>query len=209
MKRRRDYFKNPSREAKAPAPEKFVPQHKVLEKKPFDMVIPDLSPEQEIPALAFKKTGRNVPSFSPNNVPYAVPTLVAPTSYGALNVGNNMDHSLYTSYDMVDELGNTADLNGNFQDNNDFVNFPEDQLNMTSGLPSLKPEETMASSVAVSEYVIVMDGVMLKKGTLEEIEAVVKSLVFGDHPLTNGKQISSEDIVVFKRVSIKVGVFVD
>jgi hypothetical protein len=59
------------------------------------------------------------------------------------------------------------------------------------------------------EYCILVDGNAICSGPADYIQEQTRSLVFGEHELYNGNPVSVDDILVIKRVKIKVGVFLD
>jgi len=57
------------------------------------------------------------------------------------------------------------------------------------------------------EYCILVDGSAVCSGPIDYIQEQTRSLVFGEHELYHGNPVSVDDILVIKRVKIKVGVF--
>jgi hypothetical protein len=116
------------------------------------------------------------------------------------NVGNNMEHS-WSSVDgeIIDDL--SIDANHPMIDNNDFV---DDGSQLTSeSLPDALPH------VNENDYVLLIEDTVIASGSLEEIQECTKDLIFGDHPLCAGNPVPEEKLVVFKRVKIKIGVFLE
>jgi len=56
-------------------------------------------------------------------------------------------------------------------------------------------------------YLLFLYGEAICSGPVEEIETEARALIFGEHVLCNGEPISEENIVVLKKIQIKVGVF--
>jgi hypothetical protein len=63
------------------------------------------------------------------------------------------------------------------------------------------------SQMSEDEYLLIVDGSTICSGPLEYIQEQITSLVFGEHELYHGNPVSVDDIIVIKRVPIKVGVF--
>ena len=57
------------------------------------------------------------------------------------------------------------------------------------------------------EYCILVEGSAVCSGPADYIQEQTRALVFGEHELYNGNPVSVDDILVIKRVKIKVGVF--
>lgn len=58
-------------------------------------------------------------------------------------------------------------------------------------------------------YLLIVNGVAICSGPLEEIQDQARALVFGEHEMCDGNPIPVEDLVVLKRTSIKVGLFLE
>lgn len=59
------------------------------------------------------------------------------------------------------------------------------------------------------DYLLLVDGTSICSGPLEEVQEQARGLVFGEHPLCDGVAVPIEDIVIIKRVKIKVGLFLE
>jgi hypothetical protein len=51
--------------------------------------------------------------------------------------------------------------------------------------------------------------VPLCSGPKEEIEDQARALVFGEHEMCDGNPVPVDDIVILKRVKVKVGLFLE
>jgi hypothetical protein len=92
--------------------------------------------------------------------------------------------------------------NGHIIDNNDFVNFGyENEPIQEQASEDLNPN--------VGEYILMVFGKLISCGNLSKIENEIKSIMYGENSLFSGKEIEIDDIVVLKRMNIKVGIFVD
>jgi hypothetical protein len=77
-------------------------------------------------------------------------------------------------------------------------------------LQSVIDEEHLSKvikSIDEEEYLLLVDGAAICSGSLDLVQEQTRELVFGKHPLCSGNPVSIEDIVVVKRVKIKIGVF--
>lgn len=70
-------------------------------------------------------------------------------------------------------------------------------------------DETMnvLQDMQENSYLLIVDGVAICSGPFEEIEDQARSLVFGEHDLCEGQPIPVDDIIIMKRVAVKVGLF--
>lgn len=109
--------------------------------------------------------------------------------------------------------------NGHFIDNNEEVSFFNGQateqpssrnVQIQSKISQPKEATTTtplakkpSSQPAIGEYILMFKNKVVQKGNLELIEQEVNDLISQDNEIN-----SIDDIVVLKRVSIKVGVFV-
>jgi hypothetical protein len=142
------------------------------------------------------------------------------------NVGNNVEHT-WSSVDgeIIDDLDGQLDPNHPMVDNNDFVTptalgmTPED-YNMTEEVQH--PHQPFAATgeshedlfpivrdLEDSAYLLIVDGVPVCSGPKEEIEEQARALVFGEHEICDGTPIPNDDIVIIKRVPVKIGLFLE
>jgi hypothetical protein len=59
------------------------------------------------------------------------------------------------------------------------------------------------------EYLLLVDGESICSGSLDYIQEQTRLLVFGEHEIYNKNPVSVDDIIVLKKVAIKIGVFLD
>ncbi len=64
-------------------------------------------------------------------------------------------------------------------------------------------------NLAEGDYLLLVDGVAVCSGPVDEIQEQARLLVFGEHEMCDGNPIPVDDIVVIKRVPIKVGLFLE
>jgi hypothetical protein len=120
---------------------------------------------------------------------------------------------MYASIDDMpfDENDEPIDTRGHIIDNNDFVSFGEAPP-VTNGSRRREepPRETRESATPeVGEYILMVLGKLIASGSLEAIEKRVKDIIYGEDPSFKGLEVGLDDIVVLKRVALKIGVFID
>lgn len=197
------FFKNSKRQAEDKY-EPYVPQYQILGVEPEEFKSSILPPG----SLVAKTNVGNPRLKSPQGIEQSsIP-----------NIGNNMEQS-WTSIDgeFSEDLDNLT-VPHKMIDNNDYIN--EDDLD-TSDLDEQPEVEAAQSSKEESiplcvlkdlkdqSYLLIVNGACFCSGNLTEIEDQARSLVFGEHPMCNGVPLSLDDILVIKKASIKVGLFVE
>lgn len=118
--------------------------------------------------------------------------------------------------ETLDDDGNVIPFdNGHIIDNNDFVNLGYDstprRADAPTPAPTAAPEPAVPEGAApqVGDYILMVMGKLITSGNMEKIQSRVKSIVYGEDPAFAILEISIDDIVVLKRVNIKVGIFID
>jgi hypothetical protein len=155
------------------------------------------------------------------NLPYATVPSDESISIGTMpNVGNNIertwadtdafdDFSTYESNEQVDP--NHPMIDNNEDDPNNYADIPE----VIQAAPEPHQEgdteesDNQSFQIENNQYVLLVFGNILKIGTLEEVQSEVQKLIFGEHDLNLENSITTDDIIVLKRVNIKVGVFIE
>jgi hypothetical protein len=100
--------------------------------------------------------------------------------------------------------------NGHVIDNNDYVNLGYNSIPNRPQPKGQEPElEENAAAPRVGDYILMVLGKLITSGSINKIETRVRSIMYGDDKSFNGIEVSMDDIVVLKRVDIKVGIFVD
>ena len=125
---------------------------------------------------------------------------------------NREPTSMYTSVDNVpfDADNNKIDTNGHIIDNNEFVNL--DFINPPKSKQSNDDEiknKDVDISPEIGDYILMVFGKFILSGSINAIEGRIKSILYGEDESFNGTGVKLDDIVVLKRMQIKVGVFVD
>jgi hypothetical protein len=130
------------------------------------------------------------------------------------------DAEMYASVDdvSIDADGQEmAAKNGHIIDNNEFVSFGawEASPALKNQKPAAKvvveqttPQET-STSPQVGDYILMVLGKLIAAGSLAEIEARVKAIIYGEDNSFTDVAVSADDVVVLKRVGIKIGVFLE
>jgi hypothetical protein len=133
------------------------------------------------------------------------------------NVGQNRDYTWSgVDGDIVDDI-EEIDNQSSMIDNNDYISDQalglSDSVTIKQEKPKLqKTEEDILSVIENLEdkdYLLLVNDVVVCSGTLDKVEEQVKNLAFGEHELCGGEPIPVSDLIVLKKVPIKIGVFLD
>jgi hypothetical protein len=170
--------------------------------------------------------------------PYAPADTTSPIGRGkgpVPNVGNNMEHTWSSDgSDIVDDITG-LDPNHPMVDNNEFVT--DEALGFRAGpiatemVPAAQGQVTFeqqieARPVAQSpggtedlvpiladlgddSFLLIVAGVPVCSGPKEEIQDQARALVFGEHEMCDGNPVPVDDIIILKRVKVKVGLFLE
>jgi len=146
-------------------------------------------------------------------------------SNGSLpNVGNNIDHNWCTiDGDIIDNISDQV-INNNTEmiDNNDFIDI--DKLNNNKSVfldqnnksdEELKKVEqtnnqnkSKLSSLKDNSYILLVKDNIVYIGSLEKVQEKTRAFIF-DEQLYDGYSVSIEDILILKKVKIKIGLFLE
>jgi len=142
---------------------------------------------------------------------------------GLVNVGNNMEHT-WSGVDgeIFDDVSSlTLDNNHEMIDNNDFVEItePSKQDNIKKFLTEIDLKEALTAEfqeklsplplIGEDEYILIVDGVVIDIGPINKIEGQANLLVFGDHEICEGNPVPAENLLILKRVKVRVGLFLE
>lgn len=110
------------------------------------------------------------------------------------------------SYDQstVDEYPQVND--SHIIDNNDFVGFAN-PIDMIKPVRALKPK-VENDTPAIGDYILMVAGKTVEFGSVDKVEDRLKSIMYGEDASFSEQEVSVDDIVVLKRLPIKIGVFV-
>jgi hypothetical protein len=215
MNKQTKYYKNPSRSEEAEY-KPYVPQYQIrgIEPEPYEhnsmstrpiILKPNPLPSDNPRA---KRTGiRNVDYAREVDSPIGVGKGLVP------NVGNNMEHTWSGVDNIVDDL---SDLNPDqlMIDNNDLIDMDairsstdKEFLDETDLKGMLDNSERLSviNELSDDEYMLVVKGTPMLVGDLTKIQETVSTLVLSDRY----ESVSIDDIVVIKRIKLKVGVFLE
>lgn len=132
--------------------------------------------------------------------------------------------NMFASFDgySVDEFGNESVFdNGHIIDNNDFINIigyahtpaQREKIEKKWGEPLIDNEDKKNTPddliPQVGDYILMIYGKLILSGDLGKIESRIRDIMYGDDKSFGGIQVSVDDIVVLKRINIKVGIFID
>lgn len=126
------------------------------------------------------------------HMPYAEVGDMLPKTESVPNIGNNIEHTwVGVDGDIVDDLG-----------------INEEVSNLDSEYAVVKDDEVEVVE-NIGEYVLIFNGEIISTGSLSLVQEDVRALIFGEHALSKNNNISVDDLIVLKRVPIKVGVFIE
>ena len=116
-----------------------------------------------------------------------------------------LDNTYIDNNDQYSESAFSSELNNEFYD--------DISLNKKTNKEQLNSQENIKSNKSLfdfeGKYVVILYNKIIANGNLKEVESIVKELVFEEHPLSSKYEINIDDIIVLKRVNIKVGVFIE
>jgi hypothetical protein len=157
--------------------------------------------------------------------PYATP-MSSPVGGGGLpNVGNNVEQTwVAVDGDMIDDFtGDQPMIDNNdevtdqalgFQNGSEAVNLqpilPQGQV-VIQHAPVSSGDDLLPviSDLQENSFLLIVQGIPLCSGPQIEIEEQARDLVFGEHEMCEGVPIPVEDVIVLKRIKIKVGLYLD
>ena len=213
----------------------YIPQHQVWGKEPKEYKSA-MVPENT--KVATPKPSDDNPRVRKVAVrqPYAE-AVASPVGRGRgpiPNVGNNIEHTWASvDGDIVDDLSDDlpVDPNHPMVDNNDYVTPLSIGMGTSEELPMLDevssppakqfvvPQSTITTSeddlfpvvndLEEGAYLLIVSGVSVCSGPMEEIQEQARALVFGEHEMCEGNPIPDGDIIIIKRVPIKIGLFLE
>lgn len=225
------FYKNPARN-KAEAHNMYVPQYKLLDVEPEKYISPTSNNSNvKIAMQKFPYSEENQRNRKPSiRQPYA--EIVEQVKIGALpNIGNNVEQT-WSSIDseIIDDISDFDQ--SKFIDNNDFVSenafgqsamssFEEkeelpvlDEIKSPNYSKKIFTKKQSTFNIASlndelneNEYMLFIESVPFCSGSLDLIQEELNLLVFGEHSEFD-KSISIDDILIIKRVKLKVGAFI-
>lgn len=126
------------------------------------------------------------------------------------NVGYNREHT-WSGVDgeIFDDL-EIIDAQSKMIDNNDYVS--EEALGQKKTEPSTNDDSDLLISLNKLEdkhYILLVDGVIISSGNLEHVQKEAELLVFGDHAICDGNPIPVNQMIIIKKIPIKLGLFLE
>lgn len=209
-------YKNKER-SKPEVNKNYVPQYQIM----------GIEPEEIKSAVSTGQHTISIPDTNDNprtrrvsvRQPYAEldPSFVSGNKGPVPNVGNNMEHTWSSVDELIDDL---SEIEPNHQmiDNNDYVSEKALGILQPAQIENpvktfVAPEEdatiSVVSELSEGDYLLLAGGVSICSGPVIEIQEQARLLVFGEHPLCDGNPIPIDDIIVIKRVPIKIGLFLE
>lgn len=197
--------KNPNRQKQSTAPKPYVPIYKQLNIEPefFQSAVVPMEP-----------VTKNV------NTP-SLPTTVK-QSYGNVyngnddknylpNVGNSTEQT-WTGFDSEMLSEESVSPDAEMIDNNDYVT--EQALGLpptTEGLEIKIDSDLMEilSELESSSFLLFVNNSPICAGSEDDIKNEIKSLITGEHEICNGESVSEDQIMVFKKMNVKLEVALD
>ena len=230
-------IKNPERDN--PTPYKpYVPQYQVHGVEPSEYRGAVVPGGVQIARPSALPSDNPRARRAPVRQPYAE-TTTSPIGRGRgpiPNVGNNMEQT-WSSVDgeIIDDLtGEGVDPNQQMVDNNDYVTdtafgfqngptaadirpgfeaYPATMIEreVHASRHPADPEDLLPVLTALDDdaYLLIVSGVPVCSGPKEEIEDQARALVFGEHEMCDGNPVPVDDIIILKRVKVKVGLFLE
>lgn len=228
-------YKNPDRNKPEPF-KAYVPQYQVNGIEPGEYhgaVVPSgtqvARPSADNPRM--KKPALRQP-YAPVDTPSPVGRGRSPIP----NVGNNMEHtwSSVDGQDIVDDISGEVDPNHLMVDNNDYVTDqafgfqagplaaeiakgPQGQVSFEEEVQAhpVHSQDTVQDLIPIlshlddESFLLIVAGVPVCSGPKEEIQDQARALVFGEHEMCEGNPVPIDDIIILKRVKVKVGLFLE
>lgn len=196
---------------------------KIGEKKMSDNDDVIKNPFRSIPKTQTKYEPEYVRhGITPKNAPETIATVAIPASRKR-DLNSTIQQLVPEVFNSIN--GQDFDIDGNeilFEtghiiDNNEFVSFgyAPNQIPQTIEIQTpfvveaATPEKQDNTTPQVGEYILMVRGKLITTGNLDKVEKIVRGIIYGENKEFIGQGILVDDIVVLKRVDIKVGIFVE
>ena len=216
-------YKNSER-AKTEVYKPYVPQYQQMGLEPEEFKSPTLTAPVMVAASnvdnpRVRKVGLRQPYAEASQSPIGRGRGPIP------NVGNNMEQTWSSiDGDIVDDLEQNVS-SGQYIDNNDYVteaalgqstNTTKHQQAAPARAPqpissnkSLDDLDSIVQDLSEGAYLLIVNSVAICSGPLEEIQEQARAIVFGEHELCDGVPIPADQLLILKRISIKMGLFLE
>jgi hypothetical protein len=158
-----------------------------------------------------------IPPYEPEYVKRGVEPIKMPSDPEArsINIQTKSEDKQEEAF-VVDEYA--SDEKGHYIDNNDYVFPPENVLatnkqpkTVIINNPQIKQDKSKTNSLApqIGEYILMYSGKIILSGPESIIENKIKNMIYGDDIDFSEETVLAENIVVLKRIDIKIGVFLN
>jgi hypothetical protein len=228
-------YKNSNRNKPQKPYTPYVPQYQVLDKEPatFNAVsvpsdvaltrpepLPSDNPRAKRPAFQQPLPAQPIaPQVTHNLIPNPTHNLIP-------NIGNNVEQ-VWSSIDgeIIDDMPPEIDPNQPFIDNNEFVtdaalgfqngataqDLPSTFQQQPFTMETSSPQELLQimNDLEYDNYLLIVAGTPICSGPQEGIEEQARLFAFGEHETCENTPIPLEDIMIFKKAKIKVGLFLE
>ena len=189
--------------------EAYVPQYQILGVEPEEYKSPTL-PNGTL--VAKSNVGNPRTDRISAKQPYAEVPDANYVSNTLPNIGNSMEQTWVSVDGEFSE--NLHDFHDMIDDNHIDDNLGTPAMKGQDPVPSVLSQESdiplsVLKDLKEQSYLLIVNGVCLCSGDMSEVEDQAKSLVFGDHPACKGVPVSLDNIIIIKRVPIKVGLFLE
>ncbi len=182
----------------------YVPQYQILG------IEPEEHKSATLPAGALVSQGSDVnPRDKKNVIRQDMPEKTLMSKSSIPNVGHSRDYTWSgVDNEIVNDLED-VEVMSSMIDNNDYMSDQALGLNSSnsSNSSNVTSEVSDVSQIPEEEYALIVNNTIVCCGDLKMVEGQVKDLVFGEHPLCGGDPIPVQELIVLKRVAIKIGVF--
>lgn len=165
------------------------------------------------------RQNRKVPEvtkYIPQHIALGVKPIEPPNTMGnALPINIKKEEKTeYWSFNnstAFTENGDEVQLpSGEVIDNNEFMDLgpynsiPDDNNSPLPPLPQQPQPEPQ-----VGEYILMVFGKMIISGNFSAIEKKVKDIIYGEDKEFANTEVSIDDIIVLKRLNVKIGIFIE
>ena len=174
-----NFFKNPKRQPDNREYTKYTPEYKRMGVNPTDRAASNTIPPFPKNEMFNSESSGELPSFS------------------RAREFRQVEHvPVENDFSTFENEQSELDYNAPMIDNNENV-----QVNSTFAAPNLDDSKE-------DESILIVDNELLTISSFEVIKNEVENLVFGNHKTFKG-EVSLDRIKVYKKATIKVGVFVE
>lgn len=157
----------------------------------------------------FRNPARANPAAIPKHIPEYVRLGIKPIEMPAKTPTISATSEYYfENASAHDEDGNEVEIpSGEVIDNNDYVDLGPYASNHET--PAPKQNKSSSSAPNVGEYLLMVFNKIVMSGSLSSIEAKVKAIAYGEDKEFASMEVSTDDIIVLKRLNIRVGIFIE